>query len=46
MKGLSKLPDEFFEEYGKLDRGEQFGLYELLGNADLPSLLCLTCTQP
>ena len=30
MKGWSKLPDEFFEEYKKLDRDEQFELYDLL----------------
>ena len=38
MVGLSKLPDEFFEEYEKLDEEEQYTLYEILKDANLPIL--------
>ena len=38
MMGLSKIPDEFFEEYEKLEGEERHALYEMLLNANLPTL--------
>ena len=38
MVGLSKLPDEFFEEYGKLDETEWFALNTMLYKAEFPVL--------
>ena len=47
MMGLSKLPDEFFEEYEKLERKERQALNKMLFEANLPTLpTCLICTQP
>ena len=45
MMGLSKLPDEFFEEYEKLEGKERQALNRMLFDANLPAL-CLICTQP
>ena len=41
MMGLSKIPDEFFEEYEKLDEEERRALHEILVDANLPSLYVL-----
>ena len=38
MMGLSKMPDEFFEEYGKLEGKERQTLNKMLFKADLPNL--------
>lgn len=36
MRGLSRVPDEFFEEYAKLTGREQFALSNILRKAHLP----------
>ena len=36
MRGLSRVLDEFFEEYVKLTRREQFTLCNILRKAHLP----------
>ena len=41
MKGLSKIPGEFFEEHEKLDEDERLVLSEILGDANLPSIYVL-----
>lgn len=38
MKGLSKLPDEFFEAYAKLNKEERNQLHDMLRGANLPTL--------
>ena len=46
MMGLSKLPDEFFEEYEKLEKKERQLLNRMIISSQSSNLANLICSQP